>query len=385
LYQYRFIVTDNGGSTASDTMQVMVVPAGGNLAPTANAGADIVIMLPLNTTALSGSGADADGSIVAFNWSQISGPSTGSLSNATSAIATAAPLVQGVYTYELRVTDDDGATAKDTMQVTVNPANNIAPTATAGNDIVITLPINTATLNGSGIDPDGTIASYAWVKISGPAAGSLVNATEAVATISSLGQGIYQYQLTVMDNSGAIGRDTIQVTVNAAPNLAPVANAGANISITLPTNTSTLNGSATDADGTIISYAWTKVAGPAAGTIATPAAAITNLSGLVQGTYQFRLSVSDNAGATASDTVQITVNAAPNLPPVANAGNNISITLPTNTAILAGSGTDIDGNIAGYAWIKIAGPAAGSISNPTAATATATGVVVGVYQYQLTV
>ncbi|MEI9958263.1 MAG: hypothetical protein WDM90_18605 [Ferruginibacter sp.] len=31
----------------------------------------------------------------------------------------------------------------------------------------ITLPTNAVTLNGSGTDTDGTIASYAWVKISG--------------------------------------------------------------------------------------------------------------------------------------------------------------------------------------------------------------------------
>ncbi|MEO6135548.1 MAG: right-handed parallel beta-helix repeat-containing protein, partial [Ginsengibacter sp.] len=45
---------------------------------------------------------------------------------------------------------------------------NNPPTANAGANVSITLPTNTATLNGSGLDSDGTISSYKWVKISGP-------------------------------------------------------------------------------------------------------------------------------------------------------------------------------------------------------------------------
>ena len=90
---------------------------------------------------------------------------------------------------------------------------NQLPTANAGNDILITLPVNTTPLNGSGTDPDGTIASYAWTKISGPTAGTLNNAASAQTSLSNLVQGIYQYELKVTDNLGAIGKDTVQVVV----------------------------------------------------------------------------------------------------------------------------------------------------------------------------
>ena len=53
----------------------------------------------------------------------------------------------------------------------------------------------------------------------------------------------------------------------------------------------------------------------------------TTLTNLVQGTYVFRLTVTDNSGATATDDVTVTVNAAANQPPTANAGNNITLTL----------------------------------------------------------
>jgi len=84
---------------------------------------------------------------------------------------------------------------------------------------------------------------------------------------------------------------------------------------------------------------------------------------LVQGVYQFELTVTDNSGATGKDTVQITVNPAPNIPPVAIAGNDITITLPTNSIVVNGTGTDADGTIINYEWTKISGPSTGIISN----------------------
>src|SRR6185295_5831081 len=114
-------------------------------------------------------------------------------------------------------------------------------------------------------------SSYAWAKLSGPATGTIATPNSATTTLNSLVQGTYIFQLTVTDNNGATGTATIQVIVNAAP----VANAGSNILVNLPANTATLNGSGTDADGTISSYAWAKLSGPATGTIATPNAATT--------------------------------------------------------------------------------------------------------------
>ena len=86
---------------------------------------------------------------------------------------------------------------------------------------------------------------------------TIVNAS-AVTSVTGLVQGVYQFELKVTDNNGATGRDTMQVTVNAAANIAPVANAGSDKTITLPANTVSLSGSGNDADGTISSFAWTK-------------------------------------------------------------------------------------------------------------------------------
>src|SRR4029078_9103917 len=80
-------------------------------------------------------------------------------------------------------------------------------------------------------------------------------------------------------------------------NKPPASNAGADISITLPTSTASLTGTASsDPDGTISSYAWTQVSGPNTSTLASPAGSATGISGLVQGVYVFQLKVTDNGG-----------------------------------------------------------------------------------------
>ncbi len=385
VYSFELRVTDNNGATDTDTMQVTVNVAG-NIAPTANAGANQNITLPTNSVILSGSGTDVDGTITAYSWTKISGPAAGTITNPATAATAVTGLVAGVYNFELRVTDNNGATDTDTMQVTVNVAGNIVPIANAGADQSITLPITTANLLGSGIDPDGTITAYAWTKISGPAAGTITNPNTAATAVTGLVTGFYRFELRVTDNNGATDTDTMQVTVNAAANIAPIANAGADQTITLPTNSVILSGNGTDPDGTITAYNWTKISGPVAGSITNPNVAATFVTGLVAGVYRFELRVTDNNGATDTDTMQVTVNAAAgNIPPVSNAGADQTITLPTNSVILSGNGTDADGTITPYAWTKISGPAAGTITNPSTAATSVTGLAAGVYRFELRV
>ena len=384
VYIFRLTVTDNAGATAFDDMQVMV-NAAPNQAPTANAGLNQNITLPVNTASLSGSGTDPDGTIVTFKWTKVSGPAAGTITNSNIASTTATGLVQGVYTFRLTVTDNAGATAFDDMTVTVNSASNQTPAANAGIDQTITLPLNVVSLIGSGSDSDGSIISYNWVKVSGPAAGTLSNANTAATTVTGLVQGIYIFRLTVTDNGGATASDDVQITVNAAPNQAPTANAGLDQNITLPLNTANLTGSGSDPDGNIISYQWSKVSGPAAGTITNSNAIATMATGLVQGVYIFKLTVTDNGGATGFDEMKVTVNAAPNQAPTANAGLDQNLNLPVNIANLIGAGSDADGTITAYSWTKISGPVAGTITNTGIAVTTATGLVQGVYTFRLTV
>lgn len=388
-YDFELRVTDNAGGIDRDTVRVTVNPAiPTNQPPVANAGNDQVITLPVNSVTVTGSGTDSDGTIAGYQWTKLAGgPTNYNIVSPTQAQTVINALEQGTYQFELRVTDNLGAIDRDTVVITVNAPGNIPPVANAGPDQTITLPTNSVTVTGSGTDSDGTIASYQWTKLAGgPTNYNIVSPTQAQTVINTLEQGTYQFELRVTDNLGAIGRDTITIIVNAAGNIPPVANAGSNQTIQLPASTVTLNGSATDADGNVVSYQWTKLpGGPSNYTIVSPTQAQTQITGLTQGVYQFELRVTDNSGDSGRDTVTVTVLAA-NIPPVANAGVNQNLTLPTNSTTLTGSGTDADGTIAGYLWTKLAGgPANYTIVSPTQAQTAITGLVQGTYQFELRV
>ncbi len=121
-------------------------------------------------------------------------------------------------------------------------------------------------------------------------------------------------------------------------NTPPVANAGADITIVLPITIATLTGTASDPDGTITAFSWTKVSGPAA-TLSNAMTSILSLVGLVQGSYVFRLTVTDNSGATTSDDVTVAVN--PLLTP------------PPTTLVSRFNFTNMIQNVTG--WIDAAG------------------------------
>ena len=384
-YTYRLTITDDKGGTDTDDVIVTVTAAAANQAPVANAGANKTITLPASSTTLTGSGTDADGTIAGYGWQQVSGPSTSTLSATNTAGITVSNLVAGVYTYRLTVTDNGTATATDDVTVTVNAAVNVAPVANAGANKTITLPTSSTTLTGSGTDADGTIASYLWVQVSGPSTSTLSATNTAGITVSNLQAGVYTYRLTVTDNSNATATDLVTVTVNAAANQAPVANAGANKTITLPASSTTLNGSGTDADGTIASYLWVQLTGPSASTLSATNTAGITVNNLQAGVYTYRLTVRDNNNAASTDDVTVTVNAAANQAPVANAGANKAVTLPANSTTLAGAGTDADGTIATYLWQQLSGPTASTLSATNTAGITLSNLQAGTYIYRLTV
>lgn len=365
-------------------------PSKGNVAPTANAGKDITITLPTNTVTLDGTtSTDTDGKISKYAWKKLSGPTGGTITNAATATTSVTGLTAGSYIFTLTVTDDKADTDVDSITVKVNPAPaNKPPVSNPGSALTITLPTNTVTLDGNASsDADGKISTYAWKKVSGPAGGTITTPSAVKTAITGLTQGAYVFSLTVTDDDKATSTSNVTVTVNAAPNKAPVANAGSAVTITLPTNTVTVDGKASsDADGTITKYEWKKVSGPAAGTITASSAVKTTITGLTQGTYVFSLTVTDDDKVTSTSNVTITVNPASNKAPVANAGSAVTITLPTSTVTLDGkASSDADGTITKYEWKKVSGPTGGAISTPAAVKTAITGMTAGTYVFSLTV
>ena len=113
-----------------------------------------------------------------------------------------------------------------------------------------------------------------------------------------------------------------KVPPNDDENLSPIANAGPDQTLTLPTNSTNLDGTAsTDPDGTIVSYVWAFVSGPS--TIDPSDVVNPPLTGLLEGSYVFKLTVTDNDGATDDDEVTIIVSPA-TTPPGDNNNNRSS-------------------------------------------------------------
>lgn len=188
-----------------------------------------------------------------------------------------------------------------------------APPANQLPTVALSLSTNTAqpggqvTLTVAANDPDGSITKVEYFNGTSKVGESFAGPTFPYV-YSGLVAGSYALTAKATDNqSGFTTSASVALTVNPAGNTPPVVNAGADRTVQLPTATTTLTGTATDADGTIASYQWVKVSGPSGGAITSPSAASTTVTGLSAGTYVFRLTATDSGGASANDTVTVTV------------------------------------------------------------------------------
>ena len=216
----------------------------------------------------------------------------------------------GLFSWEIDSDNGDILNAMQDSLATTTPPQNMDPVAKAGIDQVVTTPA-VVTLDASASkDHDGTIASYAWTQVSGPAV-TISNANAVQATVN-LGEvattTVYQFSVTVTDNKGAKSSDVVQVTAKAAgtePNNAPVANlvapATANAGDVVVVDAS----SSTDKDGDTLTYDWTVPAGVNA-TVQGSKVTFTAAEYTADTNLVFAVSVSDGkAASSASATVTI--------------------------------------------------------------------------------
>lgn len=333
-YEFRLKVTDSKGVSATANVVITVKPA--LLPPVAHAGSAQTITLPVNSVHLNGMASSApSGTIISYEWTRVSGPSVVSFSPANAVQTTVGSLSVGTYVFQLKVTDSNGKSATASVTVTVKAAP-VPPQADAGENITIQLPLNHVLLDGSASrGGSGNIKQYRWSKASGPTAGTIVNGNQAATAVQQLEEGVYEFQLEVTNEHDLKATSVVVVTVKAAP-VRPVANAGVDITLTLPNNIARLDaGSSIIPQGESVTYTWRKIQGDDV-LIENIASAMTNVSGLKEGVYIFELLLTTTDGWVTSDSVQITVK--PEIVyPVARAGDDITITLPENLIVLNGS------------------------------------------------
>lgn len=198
-----------GSNQASTTVSVV------NVAPTVNAGADAAVN---EGAAFSGSGSfvdpGADTWTATVDYGDGSGVQALSLNGKTFAL-NHAYADNGVYTVTVTVTDGDGASGSDTVQVTVN---NVAPAVNAGADTAINEGA-AFIRSGSFADPgaDTWTATVDYGDGSGVQALALSGKTFAL-NHTYADNDVYTVTVTVTDDNGGSGSDTVQVAVN---NVAP--------------------------------------------------------------------------------------------------------------------------------------------------------------------
>ncbi len=236
------------GLGAALVLTLVGCPTPANRSPTANAGADQTATAG-STVTLDGSGSsDPRGRTLTYQWQQMGGSPTVTLTDANSAIATfTAPNQATTLTFQLTVNNGAGGTASDTTVVTVTAAGNQPPIANAGPDQTVTAGA-TVNLNGGGSsDPDGDLLTFQWQQTAGTPIVTLNSANSAAASFTAPNQAAtLTFQLTVDDGRGGTASDstvvTVMTTMVAKPILYLANFDGSNITAYDLTNPGTVNG-----------------------------------------------------------------------------------------------------------------------------------------------
>jgi hypothetical protein len=167
-------------------------------------------------------------------------------------------LSAGLHTLNVVFTPNDAAnytTATYAVSLTINGSSgmNQTPKANAGPDQTVTLSgAQTSfdvTLDGTqSVDPDGSVASYAWTGIPSP------NPSNAASPKVTLYPGTYKYTLVVTDDKGAQSSPSVvTITVKQTPS-PPVLTVSPGYSYSVDQgNTVSFNASASQIDGNVVS------------------------------------------------------------------------------------------------------------------------------------
>ena len=205
-----------GGSTSNDQ-------PGSNIPPVVNAGVDQSVTEGVSVT-LSATASDPDGTIVSYQWVQTSGPSVTLSGSDTAQASFTAPQVTAAtpLAFTITVTDNEGATATDSITVTTNdsaPGNHLKiETSRISGIAPLSVHFYTGCSSDSGEDVGFLHNDYTW-DFGDPSGGvwgtsgkSKNTAKGGVAAHVFETPGTYVVSLTARDQTGIIGSDTVTIT-----------------------------------------------------------------------------------------------------------------------------------------------------------------------------
>jgi hypothetical protein len=313
---------------------------------------------------LIGEGYDDDTENLTYLWTQIQGESVVLSSNIVEEPTFMAPDVKNgeikVLTFELLVTDPQGSTSSDIVEVIVNSVNHI-PNVDAGRDLPAIQSIQVLSIIPTVSDADDDKLTYKWEQLSGEHV-ELRSTTQKHLTFQPIALDYSQlepitFQLTVDDGFGGVASDTVNVykyTNQLRNNLfsieaGPIQTVHEGDSVVLSVTGKALNNNP-------ISYTWIQFIGTPVKLSSFSGDNITFIApevGDFEELMSFQVTGYASGSGWANDIALVKVLPSNNSP-VADAGKDQHV--PVNALVkLEGTGTDPDGDNLRYAWNQKSG------------------------------
>ncbi|CAB0044987.1 unnamed protein product [Trichogramma brassicae] len=315
-----------------------------------------IVKLPNNGAVLDGSSSRDDFHIVSYHWELERAPKG---YEQDKDLLVDAPtlqldnLVAGNYTFRLTVEDSDHARNSTLANVTVIERKDYPPSADAGQNVVIHLPQSSYVLNGNMSDDDRGIVRWKWTtRDLQNKSLEMHDADTPYLRVSKLERGYYTFVLEVEDAAGQVSSSEVHVSVQPPRGKPPVADAGDDTIVALPTTEVTLNGSRSRDDAWIVSYRWEQVDGPTAVRFGAANESVIQVGGLSLGDYTFKLTVRDSDGNPGQDSVRLKVVQNKNVTSRADAGGNRTISGPVSALVFNGSKSSGNLGIARWLWSR---------------------------------
>ena len=266
-------------------------------------------------------------------------------------------LSDGIYSFEWVLTFNACAESRDTVIVNIS---NPVTTANAGPDQ--TICGNNAILSGN----LPLVGTGEWAEVSGPPGWTIADPNSPTTEISGLIEGVYTFSWTISNGNCTSSTDELVLYISTPPS---IANAGTDINLCGITSTTLAANAATAGSGV-----WSVLGGaPNTPTFSNVNSPTSGLSGLIQGTYNLRWTIS-TGGICAESFDDVVVSIVPTA--VASANQSIcNVSSVQLTGLPAGStGT----------WTQNSGPPT-TISTTGANTAIALGLIGDTYGFTYTI
>ncbi|CAH1773919.1 unnamed protein product [Owenia fusiformis] len=310
------------------------------------------VKLP-NDAVIDGSESTDDDGVTTYLWEEVEGPIREDKISSNKPMLVMKDLKPGNYKFKLTVTDTDGASNSTVAELTVIKETDYPPKANAGSNVIISLPHNKVTLYGNASTDDKGIATYEWItKSDDDLTADITGVRTPFLHLSNLQVGDYTFTLKVTDTAGQTSTADVTVFVKPEHNKAPIADAGKNYVVKFPLHVATLDGSNSHDDQKITKYLWKIKSGPKGATLENADRETASVSDLVEGIYEFTLTVFDEEDLQDTDTVKITVKPDINKPPVAVAGSDQRVSMSQKLVAIDGRASNDDKGIVSYKWTR---------------------------------